>query len=710
MAANSDEIPDDLKARYSNFQFLGAGGMGRVYQAFDSSLAIDVAIKVLPKSREIGAYAARFQQEARAASKLKHKNLVTILDFGIIGGEQPYLVMEHIKGRTLASILDTQTRLSLAQSINIMMQVCHGMKHAHSAGVVHRDLKPENIIVLHDDFLTAPIKILDFGIAKVDGSEYISGFLTPQRVILGTPQIMSPEQISSDPVDHRSDIYSCGCLLFRMLSGRYPYEGESALELMQLKVQSKAPQINEMGLREKVSSAVEDVVSKCLEIDPNDRFDSMSEFEEALVDASEVLDQTISDPDVPLTDGKRFSFRKVGLIGIVALVLIPVTLSFFSHSDAPPLSKANVNPLAQPKSVHVVQESTVVRSTRVRDLFEQKDGDTRWIARTPLNDDALAQLLDKPINDLKIEDQALITKRGCSYIAQIPNLKNLSITDCAIGNDAVGYFAGMPSLRKLSIEGCRVTDAGIVPFANSKIEDLGLARTLITDKCLTSVAKMKDLTRLILSGTQITNDGLKSMSELPLTCLHLEWTGITDDGMKYLPGRRTMERLYIENTQISERGLRAIAEYPIVYLLVGGCAQVDDDCVDFIVKTWPGLQVLSLSDTAVTANGVKKLAALHELKELKLAALRLNDESLEPVLNLKNLEQLTLRANNISDVTLERIAKLPKIDKVDLTHCDNTTKEGKEKLQETLKELRIHDPAKGIAVPGAIETFTNFLQ
>lgn len=213
--------------RYNIQSELGRGAMGVVYKATDTALERTVAIKTVNMSLEKdGAekYEARFYQEARAAGSLNHPNIVTVYDVGK-EANIAYMAMEFIEGVELRSLLVEGRALPVSQAVSIAVQVAEGLAYAHEHGVVHRDIKPANIMVLSD----GPVKITDFGIARMRAA---ADELTQTGMMLGSPKYMSPEQVIGKRADHRSDIFSLGVILYEMLGGGAPFNGENVTALM----------------------------------------------------------------------------------------------------------------------------------------------------------------------------------------------------------------------------------------------------------------------------------------------------------------------------------------------------------------------------------------------------------------------------------------------------------------------------------------------
>lgn len=269
--------------RYEIRSQLGAGGMGEVYVARDTKLNRDVAIKVLPAAfSENSERLRRFEQEAQAASALNHPNILIVYDVGTHEGA-PYVVSELLEGETLRQRLGG-TALGQRRSIDYALNIAHGIAAAHEKGIVHRDLKPDNIFITKDGRL----KILDFGVAKLTQSEASqSQTEIPTRrvntnpgVVIGTVGYMSPEQVRGKDVDHRSDIFSLGAILYEMLSGRRAFHGESAADTMSAILREDPPELSESN--KTVSPALERLVNHCLEKSPEARFHSASDLAFAL--------------------------------------------------------------------------------------------------------------------------------------------------------------------------------------------------------------------------------------------------------------------------------------------------------------------------------------------------------------------------------------------------------------------------------------------
>ena len=267
---------------------LGAGGMGEVYRARDTRLGREVAVKVLPSSVSTDPdRLSRFEQEAHAASALNHPNILAIYDVGK-EGRTSYVVSEFLEGETLRDRL-AGAALPARKAIEYGIQIADGLAAAHEKGIVHRDLKPENLFVTRD----GRVKVLDFGLAKLTRPELSSEpvteapTLTPGTepgVIMGTVGYMSPEQVRGQPADHRADIFSLGAILYEMLSGKRAFSGDSAVETLNAILTEEPAELSRPGPG--FSSGIRRIVSRCLEKNPEERFQSARDLAFALREAA----------------------------------------------------------------------------------------------------------------------------------------------------------------------------------------------------------------------------------------------------------------------------------------------------------------------------------------------------------------------------------------------------------------------------------------
>jgi len=279
--------------RYAIQSELGRGAMGVVYKATDSVLERTVAIKTVNmnlSAEEAKGYEARFYQEARSAGSLNHPNIVTIYDVGRVN-DVVFMAMEFIEGVELRSLFAEGRPLPVTQAISIAAQVAEGLGYAHDHGIVHRDIKPANIMVVQN----GPVKITDFGIARMRAS---SQELTQTGMMLGSPKYMSPEQVIGKRADHRSDIFSLGVILYEMLCGATPFNGENVTALMYQIVNFVPPAPSTVNTA--VPELLDYIVAKMLAKPVDERYQSGHEVSRDLRQCEQQLGVNLSATQPPL--------------------------------------------------------------------------------------------------------------------------------------------------------------------------------------------------------------------------------------------------------------------------------------------------------------------------------------------------------------------------------------------------------------------------
>ena len=269
-------IGNVLQGRYVIQSRLASGAMGVVYKGERLQLGRPVAVKFLhPWIAAQKAFLGRFENEAKAMSRLAHPNCVSVIDFGVEGA--PYLVMDFATGHTLREVMQ-QGPLPAGRVLRIAQQLLAGLAHAHAQGIVHRDLKPENLILSGETTLDEHLRILDFGLAKLrDGPAMTAG------LAVGTPSYMSPEQSGgTGAIDARTDLYTVGVVLFEILAGRKPFQSANVGEVILMHREAPPPRLREVAPAAGYSAALEGVLEKALSKLPEDRFQTAAEFAAAL--------------------------------------------------------------------------------------------------------------------------------------------------------------------------------------------------------------------------------------------------------------------------------------------------------------------------------------------------------------------------------------------------------------------------------------------
>jgi len=305
-------VPDTVDNRYKVLEVIGTGAMATVYAAEDTRLGRKVALKILrPEQAQDETFRARFKREAEAVASLNNPAIVAVYDTGSFDPSQsygvdevagkptliPYIVMEYVEGHTLRTILSRGGHLPVRDALGYAEQLLGALQYSHSMGIIHRDIKPANIMVLDrtsEDIAKGQpgqIKVMDFGISRA--IEEAGEALTKANVVMGSARYISPEQVSGKEVDARSDLYSAACVIYEMIAGRSPFDAESNVDLA-AKHLSDTPEPPSKFTPLEVPAGLDAVILKGLAKNPNDRYQSAAEFEQALVSVIRPGEETVA--------------------------------------------------------------------------------------------------------------------------------------------------------------------------------------------------------------------------------------------------------------------------------------------------------------------------------------------------------------------------------------------------------------------------------
>jgi len=304
----------DEVGRYQIDALSGEGAMARVYKAYDPKIDRTLAIKVLkPHLLADDDYRARFLREAKGAGILSHPNVVTVFDVGE-EDHQPYIAMEWVEGPTLAELLKQGKAFTPKEVVDIGIQLARALDYAHRKGIVHRDVKPGNIMLVQD---TLTVKVADFGICRImDGDAKRQAQQTQMGDVLGTPHYMAPEQVLGLAVDARSDLFAAGVVLYQLLTGHLPFEGDSLISVAYKITKSDPPPLDE--LRPQLPLSLRRVIARALKKAPEKRFQTGEEFAQALIGVARELNEEDSRKGkgrvVPL--GVRWALTMAGLVAV----------------------------------------------------------------------------------------------------------------------------------------------------------------------------------------------------------------------------------------------------------------------------------------------------------------------------------------------------------------------------------------------------------
>jgi len=344
-----------INDRYRIDEVLGIGGFGAVYMCTQANMDQVVAVKVL-KSEHLTSveHVKRFTREARAASKLKHPNTISIFDFGTHSDGALYLAMEYLHGETFANRMDEQTCMKPDTLVHIMGQICNSLTEAHNAGLIHRDLKPENIMLLPVAGDPNFVKVLDFGIAAFE-TENTPGEekLTEAGMIMGTPTYMSPEQARGEALDARSDIYALGVMMYEAVCGRVPFDGDQPMTVLVKHIKDPPEPPRAVAPEAGIPRALEKVILRCLEKQPGHRPQKAAELAVALRKALATPDDALRklEQDESAAPQVDTSEQPTELVKPSATEMLRIaTATMPDDGEARPATPPAVPPTTRPRS------------------------------------------------------------------------------------------------------------------------------------------------------------------------------------------------------------------------------------------------------------------------------------------------------------------------------------------------------------------------
>jgi serine/threonine protein kinase len=517
----ADEVYLDVDAfqfpieRYRPIEIIGKGALGEVYLCRDALLGKRVAVKRLLTLTDESVVA--FQNEAKIASKLKHPNVISVLDFGTTSGGRPFMVMEYFRGTSLANLISNAGRIDERDALSIFIPICRSLQYLHENGVMHRDLKPSNVLVSIDEDGLIDVRLIDFGLSKTN-QEYQSKTLLNGHTIVGTPEYMSPDQAQGKRYDAQSEVYSLGCLMFETLTGRQPFSGETALEILNRHVHTPPPLVQE--LVDDVSDQLNDIVDKCLEKERENRFREVKQIEGALVESVnfqaveaelDTLSRAGSLSDLE-TESARESNRSwilmvSSVVAAFSVVLVMVWLigkTDASSDVTPELQKTQYFAKTEDffNAQATVDEEAYKRVEYPKDLetgdlpmgliFEGRGPVTREIQKQVNNKTVCysirlvgRQISEGDISLLgKLNPRAIalvkcygLTERSLKELSSIPDLQAFTLEDCNnVPISGVTVWRQLPELEQLSFIGAGLTDYDLKSLNGLKINTCSLAR------------------------------------------------------------------------------------------------------------------------------------------------------------------------------------------------------------------------------------------
>jgi len=549
--------------RYKPLAELGAGATGKIYLCNDRLLRKRVAVKTLRMLTKEQFMA--FQTEARATSRLKHPAILNLLDFGPTESGAPYMVLEYFDSQSLSDFIAARGLLDQVSLQQIFMQVLSALDLAHGMGIYHRDLKPENILISSSGNKELEVKLIDFGTAMFTAFSE-EGQEIQSLTMVGTPAYMAPDCASGRPFDARSEIYSLGCVMFECMTGTPPFEGSTAVELLSQHAHVPAPNLREFEIE--VCDEIANLVERCLEKDPKDRFQSIKQLRETLsridtqskqpVQEIELFEKT---PD-PTTDKPESKVGKmVWLVALAALLLLAFPLGVLWTQNRPQEPTGPAMPLTpQKEGVYkcLAPEFPEEFDDTQLKLLVIKKNFRLSLDNTKVTTEGLRYIIDQPIECLTLRETSIDMNTAIPVLSKMRSLKNLGITNSTLTNE------NLPALKGLSLDSLDLSknpqinaeSLAIVAKTFPNLKTLYLVGTSVSCDGIPYLYSLKKLKGLDLSNMPIDDTCIERVLPLPLFGLEINMTDVTDKGFIALSKMKTLKSIKVLGTvHVTQKGV-----------------------------------------------------------------------------------------------------------------------------------------------------------
>lgn len=622
-----------IAEKYKIVSHIGSGGMGAVYLVQQIFLGKDFALKLLAGGDHSDLAARRFQQEARTTAQLRHPNLISVHDFGVYKDDQPFLVMDLVRGYTLAQLLKQRGTLSIDYAISLALEVSNGLKYAHDQGVVHRDIKPSNIMLLNADEKPSngSIKILDFGIAKLLQSE--DGemqHLTKTGEIFGSPIYMSPEQCQGETVDRRSDIYSLGCVIFECLAGSPPFLGDNAMLTMLKRVTEQPATLKEASLGKEFPHGLEAIVHKMLEVTPAKRYQN---FDAVIKDLMQ-LQRDLESNRPHIAPIREVEKRKTGIslpsrkdfiivlvtaiLSCAAMVLLDRQVFFREEFSSDNAARADRKRQAELDDIQSAQKAFIDFKDGFKyPVVDTVDGDK--VLHFPTKVGAIQvgingewrpafgdiQTDGKPIS-LALDEEAGSDSHILKNLLDV-NFEQISYPGkYRLTNDTIELIGKIKQLRCLNVDGGDISS--LLPIHDIKLAALDIGETRLQTSEILKLKHLRELESLTFGPVDDPGSVLQELSKSnSLTALYYKGALPTENEAKLWK-------------ELNKFDLDIIVQIPnLQYLLLQNCPEIDDACLKKLLSAKKLKQLVLKDCSGVTAKSIPTLKELH-LKRFDITA------------------------------------------------------------------------------------------
>ncbi len=648
-----------LLGKFRVVGLLGVGGMGSVYRVDHLLMETQFALKCLNKFQEANASWRRFQNEAKAAHMLDHPNHLKVFEFGLLESGQPFFLMEMVEGVTLNDEIKRLGHLPVDRAVSIFIKVAFAMGYAHDRRIIHRDLKPSNIMLTpaKTELEEESVKVVDFGIAKLTGvDEFNQQTLTKTGEVFGSPFYMSPEQCMGATVDHRSDLYSLGCVFYETLTSAPPFMGESALATM-MKHQSEIQlPLKEASMGMSYPAALEAIISRLLEKEPDKRYQTAVNLANDLI----TLERAINEHK-QLTSGQG-----------------PTTSAALQESERQAAIASFIKALTVPK---LIAFGLTMFLLGAGSLYALMFAMTRQGVKTAM---------------IEAPAEPQINQTGQQYWSQIeggkktfyfPNNKILGILAAANGTKVMarGRVNAPVKMKTGLIASEDLTPADIEMFRPEEISVLDFDANTVGTEHFIALRKFADLVCLNVSGTAFGDKHLSILAGFKkLQYLNLSHSDVNCENLLKMPGFYDLNSIDVSH-------------------LVGS------DIVVKQVDRFPRLQSLFATVCGLGDADLQGLAKSKTLKVLSLEQNTFRDAGVETLTQIKTLEWLDISKTLVTPKIAESLKKFPNLKTVIIGEKPDWTGEVVAKFTQDLKKtkpkLQVIFSDNGILIPSTLSGF-----
>ncbi len=680
--------PKGVIGRIGDFdvlRVLGAGGMAVVFEAEDIRLKRRVALKLMrPAIAATPGAKERFLREAQSAAALKHPNVMTIHQVGMCG-ETPFMALELLHGETLENYVTRTAQLSVHEVVRIGREIAIGLAAAHARDLLHRDIKPANIwledsetpsrepaaLADRQGFDSAPaqieaghgitggpfagnVKILDFGLAKTWTNE--SG-ISYQGLLIGTPAYMPPEQLAGGAVDPRMDLFSLGCVMYRMAAGKPPFGGADLLSVLRALALEEPAAVR--AINPQIPKALSDLIGELLSKSPDQRPPSA----QAVADRLKAIEQTLTPQtvvakpdagDLPTNSLAKRGMSSKWAVGaaVGVLVLLPlVSVLFGAQVIRIATNKGQIVIKVDDPSIEVmVQENHAV-------LLDRKGHSEITLAA---GEHQLEVTVKQPSGETTFKTDKFVLSRGGEKVVDVQQELAKAI---ALRVPAV------PKLPATTAAGARVAGARV---AGARVAGAIVKNQSPPAGPATSLDRAAAMWVLSLGGNVTVRAGrdpkpvsVDRMNQLPasrfeLTGVRLQHCPVTDAGLAHLRGLTAVKTLSLRDTAVTDAGIQHLEGLTGLEELLLDATRVSDAGLAHL-RLLAVLKTLNLTNTRVTDEGLRQIESLHNLEALWLDGLHTTDAGLAHIQALKNLRILSLFFTPVTDAGLSHLERLPKL-------------------------------------------------